>query len=677
MIINLIHHDILAQNDLGLSSEESAYNQSDTNARFQFIGPFENDEMIQQIGRIECITTDPLHDEVVYAGASSGGLWRCENIKDSIPRWECLTDAYFGMGVYDIAIHPEQTNIVYAVTGLHANGLLNHGDYSLGVFKTNDRGKTWTNVLAFLPEDQVFTTAIEMDPLNADIIFVLANKTVYKSIDAGNSWKDLMVNPESDVSFYNHLIINPKNTEVIAISGINGLYISTNVGVKWNRIKNLQHPDKTIIAIDYDTTGNLFAFYQEKRDRGTIVKSKNNGQDWITLTDNKYLTIRNYIYTLKIAPNGNIYAGGIRIYKSNDGGKDYKRQKEMHDDIRDIHFPGEDDKYGFMATDGGVVMRINSEDNNGWYSCNGNLSVSQAYSVSIAEQYPELIFSGTHDCGTLRNNNKGWNHISGSDGGSTLLDPFNSSYVYAAYGSSRVSLGLSKNSGDKFKNIADIATHNSPVIHHPVDSGTVYLATRDSIPGTPYKGGVVRKLDNYGEDWKNYSEVKYGDIFAIAVSESNPRLAYFAKYHAFPPSTALYKTRNNGIIWKEILYDQSNGKITDIVIDSADVKKLWISFANFNTANKVWYSKNGGRNWSNYSRGLPNVPVNKIIMDKRNRTLYAGTHAGIYSRKKSANRWSLVDEKMPEVLISDLKINYITSELFVATYGRGIWKIKL
>ena len=130
-------------------------------------------------------------------------------------------------------------------------------------------------------------------------VYVLCSKSVYKSTDAGNSWVDLKVKPHDKVRFYKNMAINPKNNETIVISGTNGIYASYHGGRKWQRIKNLGHPEKTSIAIDYATDGTLYAFYIEKKDWGTIKKSVNDGKDWIPVVINKRMTVRDYIYTLK------------------------------------------------------------------------------------------------------------------------------------------------------------------------------------------------------------------------------------------------------------------------------------------------------------------------------------------------------------------------------------------
>ena len=38
--------------------------------------------------------------------------------------------------------------------------------------------------------------------------------------------------------------------------------------------------------------------------------------------------------------------------------------------------------------------------------------------------------------------------------------------------------------------------------------------------------------------------------------------------------------------------------------------------------------------------------------------------------------WSLYNTNLPNVVINDLQINYVTDELWAATFGRGLWKTK-
>ncbi|MFM7770790.1 MAG: WD40/YVTN/BNR-like repeat-containing protein, partial [Bacteroidota bacterium] len=91
------------------------------------------------VGRVNSVRVQPGSTTTYYACAPAGGLWKTSNSGTS---WSCVnTDYLSAIGVTDIAIDPNNTNILYIATG--------DGDasdtYSLGVLKSTDGGATWNS----------------------------------------------------------------------------------------------------------------------------------------------------------------------------------------------------------------------------------------------------------------------------------------------------------------------------------------------------------------------------------------------------------------------------------------------------------------------------------------------------------------------------------------------------
>src|SRR5690606_39143302 len=92
------------------------------------------------------------------------------------------------------------------------------------------------------------------------------------------------------------------------------------------------------------------------------------------------------------------------------------------------------------------------------------------------------------------------------------------------------------------------------------------------------------------------------------------------------------------------------------------------------------YSLNTFTNlFSDYSTGLPQIPVNCIIIDKVNKTKYVGTDMGVYYRDPFMTQWEPYNSGLPNTEVIDLSIRYTTpnpaddNKLVAATYGRGLW----
>jgi hypothetical protein len=97
---------------------------------------------------------------------------------------------------------------------------------------------------------------------------------------------------------------------------------------------------------------------------------------------------------------------------------------------------------------------------------------------------------------------------------------------------------------------------------------------------------------------------------------------------------------------------------------------------------QVWKSIDGGNTFKNHTFNLPNLPANCIMIDKEsdsaNVDMYVGTDAGgVFYKKDMDTTWQYYSAGLPNTEVTDLKIQYATGKLVVATYGRGIWETQI
>lgn len=132
-----------------------------------------------------------------------------------------------------------------------------------------------------------------------------------------------------------------------------------------------------------------------------------------------------------------------------------------------------------------------------------------------------------------------------------------------------------------------------------------------------------------------------------------------------------------------LIYDPN--PITGIAVDPLNGDRVWASFSGFSRDIKVYYSDNAGESWTSYddshgSLAALNVPINHIVYQRGTKDrLYIATDVGVYVREDADNggRWYRYGEEFPNVRTVELKINYCTGKLRVATFGRGAWEIDL
>lgn len=74
--------------------------------------------------------------------------------------------------------------------------------------------------------------------------------------------------------------------------------------------------------------------------------------------------------------------------------------------------------------------------------------------------------------------------------------------------------------------------------------------------------------------------------------------------------------------------------VTDLAVNPGNSLEIWLTYGGFSAGSKVFYSSDGGDNWTNVTGTLPNVPINCVIYgDDANNTndpVYIGTDIGVF-----------------------------------------------
>ena len=136
---------------------------------------------------LEQSTANP---NILYAARSDNRLFRTDNCNDANPVWVDLTTFLpAGASITDMESHPTEPNTLYATMGTT-------------VYKTTDKGHTWTNLSANL-------TNIH---LSAIVFYKNAPEGLYVGSDAGVYYKDTTMT--SWINFSQGLPVNGRVTEL-------------------------------------------------------------------------------------------------------------------------------------------------------------------------------------------------------------------------------------------------------------------------------------------------------------------------------------------------------------------------------------------------------------------------------------------------------------------------------
>jgi photosystem II stability/assembly factor-like uncharacterized protein len=144
-------------------------------------------------GRVHDVEALPNDPSTIFVGAASGGLWKSTN------RGHTWTNVFAHMPVStfgDIAISRSDPNIMYAGTGEQQNR--QSSSYGNGVYRSEDAGDTWTHVGL---TDTRHTGKVVIHPTNPDVVYVGAlgnlwsgseDRGVYRSTNGGRSWDKVL-----------------------------------------------------------------------------------------------------------------------------------------------------------------------------------------------------------------------------------------------------------------------------------------------------------------------------------------------------------------------------------------------------------------------------------------------------------------------------------------------------
>ncbi|MBI3307821.1 MAG: hypothetical protein HYZ79_00435 [Candidatus Melainabacteria bacterium] len=129
------------------------------------------------------------------------------------------------MNTWDVAIDPNDENIVYTVTN------------DSGIYKSTDGGENFTRLLNGL-EDKTSFYSISINPTNSQIILAGSQDgEILRSLDAGNSWAKVLDFRNFDN--INDIEFNPQNpNQAFAGATATGFYVSNDSGATWEQFND-------------------------------------------------------------------------------------------------------------------------------------------------------------------------------------------------------------------------------------------------------------------------------------------------------------------------------------------------------------------------------------------------------------------------------------------------------
>lgn len=158
-------------------------------------------------------------------------------------------------------------------------------------------------------------TGIAIDQTNEDHILIGANTGgVWKTLDGGQTWSPLG-DTFTNLTVYS-VAIDPTNSDTYYFGSSSGLiFKSTDAGGTWNQLADMSNSLINKIVINPDNTNIMFASSQNVG----IFSSTDGGATW----GNTGLDSRGYDVEFKPGNTAIVYASGLGVHKSIDGGQTF------------------------------------------------------------------------------------------------------------------------------------------------------------------------------------------------------------------------------------------------------------------------------------------------------------------------------------------------------------------
>ena len=513
--------------------------------------------------------------------------------------------------------------------------------------------------ITFTADNKLIALAIAPKSTGDGFIRVVPNiyrGTITEWIGGNFQALDLPVDPDSSVPEYDFgrgqsyysisLGAHPTDPAKAFIGGIN-LFQSTNQGNDWGVLTNRSGRDAQYLHADQhsvifnDNNPNLVLF---GNDGGIGYFSGGS----MLPRNNKFHTAQ--YYTIAVAPLGMFdnYVTNVRGTDPLIG--DWDPEYENND-----------------GTMGGYVYNMTT-------TING---------------HKDVFAGGMQDNGTSiqADNNNGFslgNDFGQGDGAGTMFSQKNNNkyVVYAhTYNNSNYVLNMNNPGSNQTSLWWRISSNDD-------DEGDfINKQALDSNFGVIYSNagnGTVRAYHNWDDFTGSRGTVK--DSYVINGLGSNTSALTVSPFNT--QSSILYVGSDAGQLYKvsnannpnnqqkvQITGNSFVGSISDIEFGK-DENHIFVTFYNYGVES-IWYSNDGGENWSAKEGDLPDLPVYNIIQSPLDEDeVIVGTELGVWFTNNFSSTnptWKQAYAGMKDVRVTDMDLRKGDNKVFASTYGLGIY----
>ncbi len=716
--------------------------------RWRSIGP------TVQGGRIVDVEVHPSQPYTFYVAYASGGVWKTSN---NGVTFTPLSDALASMISGDIAIDPQAPDTLWVGTGEPNSS---RSSYSgLGMFVSRDGGKTFEHA-GLTDADRI--ARVRVDPADSQRVFVAVQgplytpggkRGIFRTDDGGRNWKQVLAG-DGEWTGAIDLIFDPRDSKIVYaamwersrrpwnfVEGGpgSGLYKSTDGGDNWTRLSGFPkgehigriglaispaNPDRVYASIDNQeplpenlidlgdrplsparlkrmskdeflrqdpdeiemlvrrsdfepsmdgnkliamiksgelsmdqlraelTDGNAALFNTDIRGL-EVWRSDDAGGSWARANAEP---IRDFTYTygyyfgeIRVAPDNadRVYVLGVPTAVSEDGGVTWDgriNDAQVHVDHHAFEFDPSNPQRLFNGNDGGLDVSYDGGES--WVRLDAQ-PVGQSYTLAVDMAEPYNVYTGMQDNGTWK--------------GSSLSDPSAPGGFWGG------------GDGWSFLNGGD----GMQIQVDPRDASVVY---------TGYQFGWYRRSGKDGGEVRPRAaladpSLRFNWNTPILLSEHNPDILYMG-------ANKLYRSMDQGRSWRAISGDltrnPNRGDVPFATITTvAESSKDFGLIAAGTDDGMLWITEDGGQQWREITKGLPKDRwVSRVVTSAHNRgRLYASftgyrdddMTAYVYVSEDLGKSWRSIAANLPAEPVNVIKEDPVNADVVYVGSNRGVY----
>jgi hypothetical protein len=661
---------------------------------------------------IGAITIDPNNHNTLFVGTGEGNF---------------SLDSFFGVGLYVIQ---------NATTTADLSGPFNAPTASPNPDGFTDvfTGRSITRILVNPANSNqiLVSTSSGFSGASGDIFSTLPTRGVYLSTNAlGGSptFARLSIQPAADKNRpVPDMVMDPNNanTVVVYVFGQTdtegGVWVSNNAWAAtptWTQTFQIGINENGKLAANHvgSTTTVLLAVDQTPASgtcvkEGMLFKSTDAGATWPTeLTAARGFCGGQCFYDMPVALDptsaSNIFIGGAAgsavgacgsgtLGKSTNGGTNFAAsQTDLHADSHAIAILPNNTTIMYEGNDGGIFRSTDSGAT--WSSLNTTgFNATQFESIAVHPTDPHFTIGGTQDNGTpfLHPDGVTWSRADFGDGGFSAIDQnaadtTNVTMYHTYFNESNNLVGFAQvtsvsSAHDNGWNF--FGCQNPPTSANGINctDTVLFYAPLTLGPGNP-------NTVYYGTD-RLYRSIDSGNT-NVVVSQAPVTSGVAISAIGISPQDDNVRIvgLENGQVWATTSGSSTLTNITGAipakyiaraVVDPNHEFTAYVTLDGYGASTgHVWKTTNlnsGTPTWTAASTGIPDVPVNALVVDPSNSNdVYVGTDIGVYNSTDGGATWNPYGTGLPRVAVFDLKVTSIAAghKVRIATHGRGMWEI--